>query len=171
MTDKLVVPPRNNFRKQPVFVKASIADVEGREAGFKYKWVEERDVNHPQHVSRFLKPQHVGDSSIGYAQADAWEVCSSKASEGKGRIRDDQGKPVDTAVRNGSLILVRTTEENHAVYDEYERLRELAHARRLRQGDSAALAGDNGGAATYKARFANDFAGSHRDLLNQPQGE
>tara|TARA_R110000868_G_scaffold184783_1_gene426431 strand:+ start:607 stop:1119 length:513 start_codon:yes stop_codon:yes gene_type:complete len=170
MSDVQKVAPRNSFKKQPVFVKATTVS-EGEEPGYKYQWVEERDINHPQHVSKYMRRQRIGSADVGFAEVEGWEVVHIKPEELKGRPRDDQGKPVDTVMRHGSLVKIRTSADNFAVYEEFERLKDELRAKRLRQGDFEALAGDNGGSATYRARVANNFTGNHRELLNQPQGE
>ena len=161
------VAPRNDLRTEPVFVKATIADQAGARPGYRRQWFAKDDPRHPGHFQKYLDTRLVGDESIGYAKLEGgWNVVNV-ADAKPGRPRDDQGKPVETALTHGDLICLEISEADYQVYQAYDRLRDLERQKHLRQGDSEKAYADNGGVATYRARTGVS-PGSHRDLLNQP---
>jgi hypothetical protein len=137
-----------------VFKKGTPADIQGeRDPNYEYQWVEGRDTNHPSYVDKYLNPRYVGDPEIGYAKMEAWEIASSKQERFSGNVRDDQGKPVDTTVWNGSMILIRTPKENASIAREYDLQRQEATARRLGHNESDKARVDDaqsGGYAQFK---------------------
>jgi hypothetical protein len=150
------VPPQNRIAAKPIFKKGAPTDVFGeKEPGFEYQWVERLDPSHPQHVDNYLNPRNIGDQEVGYATMEPWEICSSKREHFTGNRREDSGKPIDTTITNGSLILIRTTAENYAVAKEYDLLRQQATAKRLghRAEDNKTVRDDqSGGYATFSTK-------------------
>ena len=161
-----VVPPRNDQRPEPVFVKATIVDQQTK-PGFVRKWFAARDERHPSYYRNYLKASQIGDPEVGYCQAGPWRIVPQDEAE-QGRKRDDDGKSLDTGTTHGDLVLMETTEDNYRVHQKYEQLRERLKSQKLRQGDFEVHSGEAGGRATYKARVGVGTAYSdHRELLNQ----
>ncbi len=151
-----------------MFVKADIADQAGKRPGYTRKWMycgaaDHTAANHPSFYANFLKARHLGDQEIGYCKQEPWSVVQAGGSDG--RPRDDQGKPTDGALRHGDLICMETPDENYAVEVEADRLKDLARAKRLRQGDSERQSWGNGGVSTYTARVGTGFEGTPQELL------
>jgi len=165
------VPARNNFKKEPVFVKATIADQAGSRPGYVRMWVNGKDPQHPNHVDKYTTERFVGDESIGYCKAEPWTVVQRGAAK-QGRKRDDDSAGIDTAQTHGDLVLIETTEENAAVFSKYKDLRADQRAKALGAGDSETTRADNGGRASYRARVGKGMADADpretaREVLNQ----
>jgi hypothetical protein len=163
-----IVPPRNDLKKVEVYAVSKALEISGKDPGCEYEY-KSTDPNHPGYYGNYDHQHEIGDSSVGFATVEAWEPVSRKEVT-QGRPRDDQGKPIDTAIRHGSLVLMKTTKENHAAYAEIDRLRDIQKSKYLRAGDKEQINGDNGGAATYTARAGVGFRGDHHDLLKQERG-
>lgn len=162
-----VVPERNDFKKEPVFVKANISDQAGARPGYVRRWFHKDDPKHRSYFEKFTREQLVGDSEIGYCKAEAWTVVEAKHAK-PGRKRDDDGRGVETALTHGDLICLETTEENFRIFEKYEELKSDARERALRAGESETTTADNGGAARYQARLAKgDQSLDARAVLNQ----
>lgn len=167
MPDDKIVPPRSNFKKEPVFVKATIADQAGARPGHVRQWVNRTDPQHPNHVDKYLSEQFVGDDAVGRCKSDPWTVVARSASR-YGRKRDDDTAGIDTSMTHGDLVLIETSEENAAIFAKYKELRTNNRARALGAGDSDVTAADNGGKASYRARVGKGtVADDPRDVLNQ----
>lgn len=163
-----VVPARNDFKKQPVFVKATIADQSNARPGYVRQWMHAKDALNKSYYGRYLQAQRLGDPEVGYCTAEPWTVVSRDGAK-SGRQRDDDTKGIESAQTHGDLVLMETTEENFAVYQEYDRLRDKAMAKRLSAGDDEAIRDDSGRAvARYRARIGDGSAyDDHNKLLNE----
>jgi len=166
-----VVPPRNDFRKEPVFVKATIADQAGARPGYVRQWVNAKDPQHPQYFEKYTREQFVGDANIGYCKAEPWRIVP-KGEAKPGRKRDDDTVGIESALTHGDLVCIETTEENAAAFLKYKELRSEARARALGAGDSEVTTADNGGRASYRARVGKGLADADpreaaREVLNQ----
>ena len=144
LAEKLSAPvarPRT-MASRPIFRKATIAEL----GGYQPKpdevlfWAEADNAKHPNYIERYLDPRPVGTQGIGYCQPEPWEVVQRRSLPGlTGLTRDDQGKgkSFQGSVGHGSLVLVRTTPENFAIYQERDRLlREQRLARQKRGGEA-----------------------------------
>lgn len=172
MADKPVepqaLPPRNDFKKQPVFVKGTIVDQAGHRPGYVRQWFHKDDPKNRGYFGRYTQPQFIGNADIGFCRAEAWTPVA-RADAKPGRARDDDGKGIETALTHGDLVCMETTEENAAVYKEADRLREEAQDRKLRFGDDEAIRDESGRpVARYRARVAdgNQFE-DHKKLLHE----
>lgn len=171
-----VVPPRNDFKAEPVFVKATIADQSGARPGYRRQWVEFRNEDHPNHVSKYLDERYVGDADIGHCKAEPWTVVQRKDAkrdhDGRtGRKRDDDTHGIDTGLKHGTMVCIETTEENARIFDKYKELKADRIGRQLGQGESDTKRADNGGQARFQARMGTGAAGDDprqqvRNVLN-----
>jgi hypothetical protein len=125
-----VVPKRKDPKKVEVYARSRAFELAGRDPGSKYQWMS-KDPSNPSFYGKFTKRHEVGNAATQYAQADAWEFVSSAEGVTTGRPRDDQGKPIDTALHNGDLVLMKTTAENYAAYEEIERRQDALQARAI----------------------------------------
>lgn len=161
----LAVPPRNDFKKQPVFVKGSIVDQAGHRPGYVRQWFHKDDPKNRGYYGRYIQPQYVGNQEVGICLAQPWTVVPRHDAK-PGRARDDEGKGIETALTHGDLICLETTEENAAIYKEYDRLREESQDRKLRFGDDEAIRDESGRAvARYRARVGDGLQYSDEKKL------
>ena len=158
-----VVPPRNDLKKQPIFVKASIADQAGAKPGHVRQWAS-KDPLHPQYYGRYLDHRQVGDADIGYCQAEPWTVVQRKDAK-QGRKRDDDTSGIETAQTHGDLVLIETTEENAAIDREYDRLKRK-RAAEVREGVQTA----NRDGAHMSAVMLTGERYSANDAMTQVRG-
>jgi len=155
-----VVPARNDLKKVEVYAVSRASELAGKDPNCVYQYMSTDPAN-PSYYQRFLGKHEIGDPESGYATAEPWEFVSSGEDKvTQGRPRDDQGKGVDTAMRHGSLVLMRTSKENHAIYDEIDRRKDAAKTKRL-ASDSLKVPG-----AKHTHRMGVGFDGDHHDLLN-----
>lgn len=166
-TAEKIVPPRNELKKVEVYAVSRAYELAGKDPNYEYFYAS-ADERHPQYVGKYLQRQEIGDPAAGYALVEPWEVVHSKEVT-QGRARDDQGKPIDTSVRNGDTILIKTSKANYAAYEEIERRRDAGNAKRLRS-DRATLRGDAGGVATHTFQTSSDPNVQPQDLLQQAEG-
>lgn len=159
------VPPRNDLKKVEVYAVSRAAELQGKDPSCHYQWMSTDPSNSVGYYGKYTRRHELGDLSSGYAAAEPWEFVSSNEVTA-GRPRDDQGKPIDTAMRHGDLVLMKTTSENYEVYQEIERRRDAANARRLRS-DKATVTDTSGGVATHTHAMGVGFSGSHTELLAQ----
>lgn len=124
------VPKRKDPKKVEVYSRSRAFELAGRDPGSKYQWMS-KDHGNPSYYGKFTRPHEIGNAATGYAQAAAWEFVSSADGVTNGRPRDDQGKPIDTALHNGDLVLMRTTAENYAAYEEIEKRQDALQARAI----------------------------------------
>lgn len=163
------VAPRADFKPAPVFIKASIADQAGHKPGYVRHWFHKDDAQDPRYYAKYNRTHYVGDQEVGFCQAAPWSIVPRDEAK-PGRPRDDEGKGIETALTHGDLICLETPEENYAIYREYDRLRDLAQAKKL-GNDKAVLARGADGAPTaaYRAAVATQSGGygDQTQLLNQ----
>jgi len=93
-----------------VYAESRAYQLRNQDPKFAYQWAS-KDPAHPQYVGNYLRRREIGNQATGYSIQDPWEVVQEGAVE-QGRKRADDGKPVDTTVSNGSLVLIRTPKEN-----------------------------------------------------------
>lgn len=162
------VPPRNDQKKVEVYARSRASEISGKNPDSHYEW-KSTDPKSPGYYGKYTSKHEIGNDLSGYAMAEAWEFCSNKDGLEPGRPRDDTGKPIDTAMRHGDLVLMRTTKDNKAVYDEIDRRTDEVKSKRLRAGDDERVQGANGGSASYRARVGvgYDNNSNPRDLLNE----
>jgi len=154
-----VVPPRNDPKKVEVYAVSRASQLNGEDPNFHYEW-KALDPKNPSYHGRYERRHEIGDNESGFATCEPWQFVMSNEGVTQGRPRDDMGKPVDTAMRHGDLVLMRTTRENAAVYEEIERRKDAAKSRRMASDKSS------GNGATQTFKFGAGFNGSHTDLLN-----
>ena len=173
--DVKTVPPINKFKKEPVFLKGSIADQHGARPGYRRQWVkfgeDPTSRQHPSHVEKYLRENLVGDADIGFCKAEPWTVVPRSTAK-PGRKRDDDTVGIDTALTHGDLICIETPEENAAIWDKYKELKADRRANGLREGERDVSTADNGGRATVTARLGQSANGDDplaavRSVLNQ----
>lgn len=150
-----IVPPRNDPKALEPYAKSKALELQGRTPGFKYEWIRRSDVEYKS------RPHEIGDSVVGFLMVDGWEVVDSRQGVTQGRARDDAGRPVDTVMTNGELVLMRTTDENHAKYQVIERKRDALIDKRLAGGQRHSF----GNASNFKTRTV----GGHPDAMSIQQ--
>lgn len=155
------VPARNDLKKVEVYAVSRALELAGRDPNSAYQYMSTDPAN-PSYYGKFLTKHEVGDPEAGYAVAEPWEFVSTTEGVAPGRPRDDQGKPVDTAVRHGSLVLMRTSKANHAVYEEIDRRKDAAKEKRLASDVDTKTHG-----AKHVHRFGRGFEGTHEELLKE----
>lgn len=171
-----VVPPRNDFKNGPVFVRGTIADQAGARPGYRRQWFvagdDESSRRHPLHVSRRLRETYVGarleDGTMGHCRAEAWTHVHF-ADAKPGRTGDATGKQggVTTELRNGDLVCLETPEENAAIWDKALQLNNDHYARRLGMPDSETITDANGKpVAGVRSRIARGDVSNANDVLN-----
>lgn len=94
-----------------VYARSRAHELSRQDPKFDYQYVS-RDPKHPQFVGNYLKPREIGNPIAGYVMLDPWEVVHEGETEQQGRKRADDGKPVDTTMTHGSMIMVRTPKAN-----------------------------------------------------------
>lgn len=156
-------PPRSDFKKQPIFVKASVADQAGYRPGYVRQWFHAKDPQNRLYWGRYAQPQFIGDGEVGRCKAEAWTPVN-RADAKPGRKRDDDTAGIETALTHGDLVCMETTEENFAVFKEYERLRDVAQERKLKRGDNEVYREGGKEIGSYRARVG-DGSESHTDML------
>lgn len=154
------VPARNDLKKVEVYAVSRALELAGRDPESAYQYMSTDPAN-PSYYGKFLTKHEVGDPESGYATAEPWEFVSTTEGVTTGRPRDDQGKAVDTAVRHGSLVLMRTSKTNHAVYGEIEKRKDAAQAKRISRDT------DKRPGAVHEHRFGYGHEGSHTELLKE----
>jgi len=167
-----VVPPRNDFKKAPVFVKATINDQAGARPGFRRQWFDRKDPLSPLYYENYLDRHRVTAPGGLHAVAEGWTVVERKDAK-PGRKRDDDTAGVETAQTHGDLVLMETTEENFAIYEERDRLRDQDMARKLGKGDDEAIRGEDGRVhSQYRARVSTgtDFVDQDQLLKGDTNG-
>jgi len=129
-TDTKVVPPRNDPKPLEPYARSRALELQGLNPDFHHQWFR------PDEVANKTRPHEIGDKFVGYFMVDAWEVVDTTHGVTQGRARDDAGKPVDTVMTNGELVLLRTTKENYAKYERIEELRDAIIDKRLAGGQA-----------------------------------
>lgn len=150
-------------------MRASIADQAGHRPGYVRQWFHAKDPQNRAYFERYRRPQQVGNSDIGYCMAAPWTVVHKDDAK-PGRKRDDDTVGIESALTHGDLVCMETPEENFRIYQEEERLKDVAQARRLGKGDDEVIRDESGKAvARYRARVGNadEYGGDHQRLLKE----
>lgn len=123
MPDAAPVPVVPSRKDPPagvdIYSRSRANEIQGKNPGFRYEYASVLP-DHPQYVGNKLKRHEIGDASVGYCMCDPWEVVP-EADVAQGKKRADDTKGIDTAVTHGNLVLIRTTADNHARYEEIKR--------------------------------------------------
>lgn len=108
-----VVPPRNNMAEAPVDASGLGSELYNQRKGFTYQWAS-TDPKNPGYIGRKLHRNPVEFPDKHVEIQDAWQVVTDENDPmlKQGTLRPDQGTAIDMAVRNGSQVLIRTTDEN-----------------------------------------------------------
>lgn len=159
-----VVPARNDLKKVEVYAHSKAFELAGRNPGFEYQFMS-TEADHPQYYGKYLAQHEIGDAISGYATVEPWEIVQARDVK-QGRTRDDEGKSVDTAVKNGKLVLMRIPKAQYAAYEEIEKRRDAGQAKRLKS-DKATLTAAGGGTATHSLQTSTDPNVRPEDLLSQ----
>lgn len=161
--------PRADFKAAPVFKKATIANQEGHKPGYVRQWFHKDDPKSRGFYGRYLQRQQLGNPEVGYAWAEAWTPVRLEDAKPGEKRDDDTKKGIETALTHGDLVCLETTVENFAVYQEFDRLRDVSQAKKLANGDDEAIRDDSGRAvARYRARVSSGAElEDHKQLLNQ----
>lgn len=160
MDKELIVPKRKDPKKVDIYSRSKAFELAGRDPGCKYQWMS-TDQGNPSYYGKFTRKHEVGNNATGFAVAEPWEFVSSVEGVTAGKARDDQGKPVDTAMRNGDLVLMKTSADNYENYLEIERRQDALQARAI-GSDKLKIPG-----ATHTHRVAVNEAISPEDLIRQ----
>jgi len=143
------VAPRNDPAPLDVYRKSQATKIAGQRPGFHYEWFR------PDQLAIKLKPHQIPDENTGkytgFLMVDAWEVVRDDSITLPGPGMPSAGKPTDTTVTNGELILCCTPESNYAKYAHIEKLQDDIIDRRLSVGESV-----NFGDTSFKTRTLAD---------------
>ena len=142
-----IVAPRHDPSPLEPYAKSKALELAGQSPDFEHHWFRRDE------LAEKLRPHEIGDKHVGFLMVDAWEVVDNTKGVTQGRSRDDAGKPVDTVMTNGELILCRTRKENHAKYAVIEKLRDNMIDKRLSGGEGHKFTEGTAG-ATFKTRTA-----------------
>ena len=123
------VATRNDPRPLEPYAKSQATRISGEKPGFTYQWFR------PEQLAEKLSKHEIGNDHTGYFMVDPWEVVSKEAITLPGPGMASAGKPTDTTVTNGELILCCTPTENHAKYQAMERLNDALIDKRLTGGE------------------------------------
>lgn len=140
--DVPVVAPRNDPKALEPYAQSKSLQLAGQDPDFEYQWFRK------DQLTVKLRQHEVGDKHTGFLMVDPWEVVHYSAELSQGRPRDDAGKPVDTTVTNGELVLCRTPKTNYAKYAVIEKKRDDLIDARLSKGVREPL----GDGSTFKTR-------------------
>lgn len=137
-----VVPPRNDPKALEPYGKSRALELAGRDPGFEYQWFRK------DQLPTKTVPHEIGRPDVGYLMVDAWEVVHKTKGLEQGRSRDDAGKPVDTVMTNGELVLCRLPKSEFAKYAVIDRKTDELISKRLTGGEKHAF----GEATFFKTR-------------------
>lgn len=111
-----VVPSRSDPKRgYSVYGESRANQIRGMQPGFAYQWFS-TDPKHPQYVGNRTRQHEIGNPRTGFLMVEPWEVVDMKTVVQEGK-RADQGKGVDSTVKNGSLIFCRLPEYEHGKYE------------------------------------------------------
>lgn len=147
--DAPVVAPRNDPAALEPYSRSRALELAGRRPDMEYQWIR-RD-----QVADYTRAREIGNQYTGYLMVDPWEVVDDKQGLSQGKARADAGKPVDTVMTNGELILVCTTKENHRKYAVIEEKMDGLIDKRLSKGERINLPGGS----NFKTRTVGGRAG------------
>ena len=143
-----VVPPRNDPKPLEPYARSRSLELAGLNPDFVHQWFRRDE------IADKTRAHEIGAVGVGFLMVDAWEVVDTTMGVTNGRARDDAGKPVDTTVTNGDLVLLRTTKENYEKYEVIGRKRDELIDQRLAGGQ----AHNFGFGTSFKTRTAGGRA-------------
>lgn len=149
------VAPRNDPNPLAPYAKSQALQLSGMDPAFAYEWFRQ------DQLKVKLSRHEIGSEATGYLMVEPWEVVSV-GDVGQGRAREDAGKPLDTKVTNGELILCRTPKDNHAKYGVIEAANDSLIDKRLSQGERHRM-GSSSHPINFKTRTAGGRAGLGAD--------
>ena len=128
-----VVPPRNDPKALEPYGKSQALQLAGRDPGFEYQWFR-RDQLPTKTASH-----EIGHESFGFWIVEGWEVVHKTKGLEQGRARDAAGRPGDTVMTNGELVLCRLPKTEYAKYAEMDRRSDAQISARLTGGEKHTL--------------------------------
>lgn len=141
------VAPRNDPKSLEPYAKSLATKVSGARPGFTQHWFRPDQLTG---LKSKLLPHEIGGVHTGYHMVDGWTVVSLDAVKLE-RGMDSAGKPTDTTVSNGDLILCETPNENFAKYAVIEAKHDQLIDKRLSGGESVSF-----GDTSFKTRTHGD---------------
>jgi hypothetical protein len=124
-----VVAPRVDPVSLEPYRKSQATKFANERPGFKYHWFR------PDELPVKLRPHEIGSPHTGYLMVDAWEVVKSGEIELPGPGLPSGGKPLDTTVNRGDIVLCCTPEANFAKYGVIEKKMDTLIDHRLTGGE------------------------------------
>jgi hypothetical protein len=160
------VPKRNDPPKGVnVYSRSRAEEISGKDPNCHYEWAS-TNPDHPQYAGKKLRRHEIGGPG-NYAMCEPWEIVPSDEIE-QGRKRADESKRFDTATRNGSLVLLKTSKENAALYETVNNNAASGYTKGLAQGHHGGTPGYT--RTKVRAEVGNMETGAERaefeDVLN-----
>lgn len=144
-----VVAQRNDPNPLEPYRKSRSTEIAGRRPGFTYEWFRRDQL--AVKLSPHQIPDELTGKYTGFLMVDGWEAVPVDKIEIPGPGMPSAGKPVDTVVTNGELVLCCTPDENYAKYAVIERKLDQLVDKRLTAGESHDF-----GDASFKTRTMGD---------------
>ncbi len=143
-------PPRAPLKKVELSRNSQANTLRGEAAGFVYQSFS-LEPDHPSYIGKKIVRHEIGDSDVGYAVVEPWEVCSAAINEKVAQLdpRTDQGAKIDTTVRYGKQITCRLPEA------EFEKYKAVDRARSERRGMDLFKRPDHVGAGGARVTTVN----------------
>jgi hypothetical protein len=152
-----------------VYSQSRAFEISGRDPNAVYEWASV-DADHPQSAWLKLQRQEIGGgSAIGpdgkpcYAMVEPWTVVpAGEVVQGKQRA-DGPRTPFDTAVRNGRMVLLKTSKENAAKYEAINAMKADGYSRQLTDG---VRGGSSGVTTKIRGHIGTAESGAERASVN-----
>ena len=141
------VAPRNDPKPLEPYAKSQATKVSGARPGFTQHWFRPEQL---EGLGSKLRPHEIGNEHVGFFMVDGWTVVENKDVKLE-RGMASAGKPTDTMVTNGELILCETPTENFSKYAIIEAKMDALIDRRLSQGETHSY-----GDTSFKTRTHGD---------------
>lgn len=124
-------PARQELAESPVDLTSRGYEIDNKDPNFDYQFCSS-DPKHPQFFAKMARPHRIGQEG---PMLPGWQFVTDDTDPNlhQGNVRSDQGQGVDTAYRNGSMVLMKTPKKNTQVYRDYvekqrvERLKSIQH--------------------------------------------
>jgi hypothetical protein len=156
-----VVPRRKDPKALEPYAKSRATVVKNARPGFHQEWFR------PDQLPNKLTDHEIGSEHTGYHMVEGWTVVSmDKVQLERGMA--SAGKPLDTVVSNGELVLCETPDENYAKYKVIEDIEDKLIDKRLAGGERHNFK-DGKATGSLKSRVVGGRDGvdvSTNDVLN-----
>lgn len=108
-------PPREDIQESPVDLRSRGFEIDNKDPNFDYQFFSS-DPKHPQYHGNARRPRRLPNGEV---MAPWVYVTDDNDQVRQGHTRTDQGAGVDTAYRNGSMVLMKTPKTETAKYQKH----------------------------------------------------